>query len=116
MRAHSESATLTIWQKQGNGMIKMAQRPADAWSLAALSISEALALALAEAGVLTKEEVCRAIDDAAAAHRDAAKWSADAAIHRQAAWLSDRVRASIDAAVIAGPAPPDPLRARRRHG
>jgi hypothetical protein len=97
----------------------MAHRPADPWSLAALSISEALALALAEAGVLTKDEVCRAIDDAAAAHRDAARWSVDAGVHRQAAWLSDRVRSSIDAACVARTPPTrharGAIRTRRRH-
>ena len=84
-------------------MIKAGHRPLDAWGLAALSISEALALALAEEGLLSKQAVCRAIEDAAAAHRDAAKWAEDPEVHQQAARLSDRIRQSIDAAVIGAP-------------
>jgi len=68
--------------------------------MAALSICEALALALAEEGILPKEGVCVAIDDAVAAHREAARLASDPAAHSQAAALAEGVRKSIEAAVM----------------
>lgn len=66
-------------------------------SFAALSISEALALALADQGVLSKESLCAAIADAVAAHRDAAARSDDAETHLGAAMIAERIKSSIDA-------------------
>lgn len=72
----------------------------DAEGLAALSICESLALALAEEGILTKEGLCLAIEDSVSAHRNAAKSARDPDVHRRAALLAERVKKSIAAAVI----------------
>lgn len=69
----------------------------EASGLAALSICEALALALAEQQVLGKDSVCGAIGDVVAAHREAATWAADPALHRRAADLAEEVRQSVQA-------------------
>lgn len=71
-------------------------RPVDPAGLAALSICEALALALAEEGAIPKKNICGAIEDAIAAHRDAVTWSSDPAVHREAASLAERVRKSVE--------------------
>lgn len=69
----------------------------EASGLAALSICEALALALAEQRVLDKDSVCGAIGDVVGAHREAATWAADPALHRRAADLAEQVRRSVQA-------------------
>jgi len=80
----------------------MARKPSnscEASSMAALSVCEALALALAEEGVLPPEGVCVAIDDAVAAHREAARQASNPAAHTQAAALAEAIRKSVEAAV-----------------
>jgi hypothetical protein len=67
--------------------------------MAALSVCEALALALAEEGVLPREGVCVAIEDAVAAHREAAHLASNPAAHARAAALAEGIRKSVEAAV-----------------
>jgi hypothetical protein len=71
----------------------------EASSMAALSVCEALALALAEEGVLAKEGVCVAIDDAVVAHREAARLASNPAAHSRAAALAEGIRKSVEAAI-----------------
>jgi hypothetical protein len=71
-------------------------RNARAASLAALSICEALALALAEHSILSHDALCAAIDDAIAVHKDAAAASPNAEVHLSAARLAARIKASIE--------------------
>ena len=75
-------------------------RDSDAEGLAALSICESLALALAEEGILSKEGLCIAIEDSVSAHREAAKSAHDPAVHYRAALIAERIKKSIAAAVI----------------
>ena len=71
----------------------------DARGLAALSICESLALALAEEGILSKKDVCQAIEDLVAAHREAARTATHSILHQQAALIAEGVKESIAAAV-----------------
>jgi hypothetical protein len=71
-------------------------RNARAASLAALSICEALALALAEHSILSHDALCAAIDDAITVHKDAAAASPNAEVHLSAARLAARIKASIE--------------------
>ena len=64
---------------------------------AALSICESLALSLIKQEVLSREAVGQAIESAAEAHRDSARSSSDAKVHRRAAALADQVRGSVEA-------------------
>ncbi len=59
--------------------------------MAAYSISESLALALAESGVLDQHEVIALLQDAAMAHRNAASSGSDLGRHETAARLIERV-------------------------
>jgi hypothetical protein len=68
-------------------------------AMAALSVCEALALALAEEGILSKEGLCVAIGDAVAAHREAARLEPNPMAHNRAAALAEGIRKSVEAAL-----------------
>lgn len=67
----------------------------DAAGQAALSIAESLALALVESGVLSREDVLAALDDARRAHMAHADQDADGRIPGHAADLIGRVIESV---------------------
>lgn len=63
----------------------------EAVARAALSMGETLLLALTESGMLDRDEVHQALEDAANAHRQAADSSDDPKVHREAARLIENV-------------------------
>lgn len=73
----------------------------DANGLAALSICEVLALVLTEQGLLTKEDICTALDDVIATLRDhetSLENLTRTSRHRCAAAITERIRDSVLAA------------------
>jgi hypothetical protein len=58
---------------------------------AALAICESLLLALTEAKVLDSHDIRGALEDAATAHRDSESAALDAAVHREAAQMIERI-------------------------
>lgn len=58
---------------------------------AALAICESLLLALTEAKVLDGHDVRGVLEDAATAHRDSESAALDAAVHREAAHMIERI-------------------------
>lgn len=60
---------------------------------AALAICESLLLALTEQNVISDRDVRGVLEDAAAVHRGAVDGTPDAAMHREAASLIDRILA-----------------------
>jgi hypothetical protein len=95
--------------RQGGGSVSAARSPigkkppdiCESSAMAALSVCEALALALAEEGILSKEGLCVAIDDAVAAHREAARLDSNPLAHSRAAALAEGIRKSVEAALQA---------------
>jgi hypothetical protein len=64
---------------------------------AALAICESLLLALTEAKVLDSHDVRGVLEDAATVHRDAVSATLDAAVHREAACMIERIISSYSA-------------------
>lgn len=72
------------------------QVEAEAAALAALSMGEALLLALVESGAVGTGELRGALDDAVAAHRTAAAEGNDPEVNSQAATAIERIRNGLD--------------------
>jgi hypothetical protein len=68
--------------------------PADHAGLAALSICEALLLALNDQGVLPEHEIVGVLRDAAATHENAVGRDVEMEVHRAAANLINKIIAS----------------------
>mgnify|MGYP001473537062 CR=1 FL=1 len=65
--------------------------------LVALSICESLLLALGDVKVLSKKDLAGILEDAAAAHRGAGASDQEAAVHREAAAILERIMAGRNA-------------------
>ncbi len=74
-------------------MPKSTDKNSDAAGHAALSICESLLLALVELKVLRESDLRGILEDAAATHRGATGTAKDAAVHRAAAKLIEKLRA-----------------------
>ena len=70
----------------------------DAVARAALSVGESLALALVECGMVHKQEIIGALEDAAEAHRAAASDGQDPEVNTFAAAVIERMIRSLVAA------------------
>lgn len=75
------------------------QKTDDAVARAALSVGESLALALVECGMVDKDKIIAALEDAAAAHRAAASEGRDPDVNAFAAAVIERMVRSLVAAV-----------------
>lgn len=74
------------------------QRSDEAVARAALSVGESLAIALVECGMVGKHEIICALEDAASAHRTAAKEGLDTDVNTFAAAVIERMIRTLNAA------------------
>ena len=71
------------------------ERARNAEGMAALAICEALLLALSDLKIMSVKQVRNVLDDAAAAHRDAAASTGDAALQREILDHIKRIKSSV---------------------
>jgi hypothetical protein len=74
------------------------RRVDDAVARAALSVGESLAIALVECGMVGKQEIICALEDAASAHRNAAEEGLDEEVNAFAAAVIERMIRTLNAA------------------
>jgi NAD-dependent oxidoreductase involved in siderophore biosynthesis len=74
------------------------RRVDDAVARAALSVGESLAIALVECGMVGKQEIICALEDAASAHRNAAEEGLDEDVNTFAAAVIERMIRTLNAA------------------
>ncbi|MDZ3838416.1 MAG: hypothetical protein U0S49_13690 [Rhodospirillales bacterium] len=74
------------------------RRVDDAVARAALSVGESLAIALVECGMVGKQEIICALEDAASAHRNAAEEGLDEDVNAFAAAVIERMIRTLNAA------------------
>ncbi|MCU0893334.1 MAG: hypothetical protein MUD06_03270 [Rhodospirillales bacterium] len=74
------------------------RRVDDAVARAALSVGESLAIALVECGMVAKQEIICALEDAASAHRNAAEEGLDQDVNAFAAAVIERMIRTLNAA------------------
>jgi hypothetical protein len=74
------------------------RRVDDAAARAALSVGESLAIALVECGMVGKQDIICALEDAASAHRNAAEQGLDQEVNAFAAAMIERMIRTLNAA------------------
>lgn len=79
-------------------MSKGERKTEDAVARAALSVGESLAIALVECGMVRKQEIICALEDAASAHRNAAEQGLDQDVNAFAAAVIERMIRTLNAA------------------